>query len=392
MVNPSVKVCLTSPYLYPSVIGGAERYVYHLAHGLEKLGLEVVVIASKPKQESSEKSLSGVRTVLVNPTFHIGANPVPSTILEKIKQEKPDIVHTQAPTVFADLSVFSCRMLRIPAIATYHAEITQSSVPQAWLKLYNFMHHNLTLRNCDHVIVTTERYRTIMKKNLSESKICVIPVGIEKEFTEAKVPRKAKEELEISIHRLEFNPSSIALFVGVLDAHHMYKGVINLLEAFKLVLKEHQDCLLIIVGDGNKRSLYEMICRKLGLERNTLFMGFVPKELLLAIYSISNILVLPSTSISEGFGTVLLEALSRGCPVITTAYAGGSEVIQQENAGLVLDSPDPLSISRAISTLLEDRNFAKQCAENGMRSTKQKYTWDALSPRVLEIYKHYTDN
>jgi len=324
--------------------------------------------------------------------FQIGTNPVNLGVLRTIIQERPDIVHTQAPTIVADLSVFSCRLLGLPVVATYHAEITQSSIPRMSLKLYNTVHHNLTMRNCSKVIVTTKRYMIKLKRSIPESKICVIPVGIEKEFAETRVPQEITEELETRINRLGYYPRNIILFVGVLDSYHAYKGIENLLEAFKIVLERHKGSLLIIVGDGNRRPLYEALCGRLGLAHNALFMGFVARDTLLAIYSLCDALVLPSTSISEGFGTVLLEALSRGCPVITTIYAGGSEVVQQENAGIVINSPNPYLLSHAIMTLIENKSLAKKCAENGIRAIRQKYTWESLSHQILEIYKGCKNN
>lgn len=382
-----MKVCLTSPYLYPAVIGGAERYVYCLARSLRKLGLDIVIITSKPPDASAESPLEDFQVVFLSPIFRIGVNPITPMLFETIKREKPDIVHTQAPTITADLSVLSCKSLMIPIVLTYHADITESLAPYALLTLYNILHHRFTLRHCDRIITTTKRYMTrLQETGLPAHRISVLPVGIEKDFVEARISKKAKDQFERYISSLGFNPTFTILFVGVLDRYHMYKGVDKLLMAFRMVIDKHPDSLLIVAGGGDKLPFYKMLCKKLGLLRNTFFTGFVSKELLITLYSLSNMLVLPSTSLSEGFGTVLLEAMSRGCPVITTAYAGGAEVIQKEDAGVVVNTADPLSLSVAIRDFIENENLAKKYGKNGLHAIRQKYTWDALSPKVLEIY------
>lgn len=340
-----MKVCLTGSYSYPSVIGGAEKYLFCLASSLKKMGLDVIVIVSTPPTSPYTKTLANGDFVFLKPVFRIGANPITPTLFKAIKKEKPDIVHTNSPTIMADFSLLSCKSLRIPIISTYHGVITESSVPHNVLNLYDAFHNGFTLKNCDHIITTTDRYATILcNMGLSEHRISVVPVGIERKFLEARISEKAREKFEQYASRIDFSPAFIVLFVGRLDSHHKYKGLDELLHAFRLVVDHHPDSLLIVVGDGDRRPFYEMLCRSLRLNRNTIFFGSVSKDLLIALYSLSSLFVLPSTSFSEGFGIVLLEAMSRGCPVITTAYAGGAEAVKTEDAGIVIKTMNPVSL------------------------------------------------
>jgi glycosyltransferase involved in cell wall biosynthesis len=386
-----LRVCLTSPYVYPSVIGGAENYVYYLARSLRKLGLDVIVIASEPPDAIVKIPSRDLRVIFLKPVFRIGVNPVTPMLFEMIMREKPDIVHTQAPTVTADLSLLSCKLLKIPIVSTYHASIADSIVPYSLLTLYNVLHHGFTLRHCNYIITTTKRYMARLRTTgLPAHKIGVVPIGIEKDFIEAKISTKSRNQFQRCISKLRYSPAFSILFVGVLDRYHMYKGLDKLLIAFKMVVSKHPNSLLIVVGDGDKRRFYETLCKRLGLLRHTLFTGFVSKELLIALYSFSNLFVLPSTSLSEGFGIVLLEAMSRGCPVLTTTYAGGAEIIREEDAGVVINTADPFSLYRSIINFIDNENLAEKCGKRGLCAVRQKYTWTALSPKVLEIYKRHT--
>jgi glycosyltransferase involved in cell wall biosynthesis len=393
-VDLDLKVCLTSSYLYPSVVGGAERYVYSLARGLRKLGLEITIITSRLGESSCERaSESGIRTIFVHPLLSIGANPLAPDLLRILKKEAPDIVHMQAPTLFGDVTALSSRFLGIPVVSTYHGNITQSSVPHSLLKLYNLLHLNMSLKKCNHIITTTSRYMTILEQGgISQANISVIPVGVEREFADAKVHPEAEDRFEELVHEIKYTPKFRLLFVGALDRYHEYKGLENLLIAFRTIVQNHPDSLLIIVGDGDKKLFYEVLADDLGVGQNTLFTGWVSRELLIAMYSRSDLFVLPSCSFSEGFGIVLLEAISRGCPVLTTIYAGGSEAVREAKAGIVVDGADAQLLSGAIETFINDAEFTESCKKNGVSEVKQKYTWDIISPEISKIYKLYTRN
>jgi glycosyltransferase involved in cell wall biosynthesis len=84
--------------------------------------------------------------------------------------------------------------------------------------------------------------------------------------------------------------------------------------------------------------------------------------------------------------------MSRSCPVITTVFAGGAEVVQKEEAGIVVRSADPDSLSKAIAYIAENKDLAKRWGKIGREAVKEKYTWDALSKRFVEIYEECASN
>jgi glycosyltransferase involved in cell wall biosynthesis len=355
------------------------------------LGLEVVVITSKPREKPVKNPFkTSVNTTFLRSTLNVGANPFAPNLLNALKRENADVLHTQAPTLYGDLTTFSGRILGTPVVATYHGSITKSSIPGPMLKLYNIMHPALSLKQCNHIIVTTSRYNTVLENmGLSKTSISVIPVGIEKEFAEAEVPSDADSEFEKLVYGLKRKAGFKLLFVGALDRHHFYKGLENLLLAFSTIVRVYHDSILIVVGDGERKTFYKRLATDLGISSSTLFVGWVPKKLLIALYSRSDLFVLPSCSFSEGFGIVLLEAMSRGCPVLTTYYAGGSEAVRKGKAGIVINSADPRLLSEAITVFMKNKDFAQKCGRNGLMTVRREYTWEILSEKILKIYKQY---
>ena len=390
----SLKIAITSPYVYPSVIGGAEKYVYCLARSMAKLGLEVVVLTSKPPKGQPEQPIQeDVKTVFLNPLLSIGANPLTIGLLEALKRERPNIIHMQAPTLCGDLSVGFGRLLRIPVITTFHGGITRSSAPSFLLKLYNTLYPKLSLNHCDHTIVTTQHYMSILEQmGVRKDNMSIVPVGVERSFIDSVVPQASENAFDALISKSGHAPRFRLLFVGALDRHHAYKGVECLLKALKLVIQRHSDVLLVVAGDGDRKTYYADLASNLGIDRYVLFAGWMPDELLLTAYSRCDLFVLPSSSHSEGFGIVLLEAMSRGCPVLTTTCAGGAEAVHEAKAGIVVESADPVLVSKAILRFIEDEDFAEKCGKNGLNAVALKYTWDTIAKRILKVYNQHARN
>ncbi|HJW97625.1 MAG TPA: glycosyltransferase family 4 protein [Candidatus Bathyarchaeia archaeon] len=384
-----MKICITSPYVYPSRIGGAEKYVSCLARSLTKTGTEVIVLTSKHSKLQTARSVrNGIETVYLNPWVNIGANPLTPRLFDAIKRERPNIIHMQAPTLYGDFSTCSGRLLRIPVVATFHGCITKSSAPGFLLSMYNVVYPNFTLNHCDRVIVTTRQNMWLLEQmGLKKEVLSVVPVGVERSFIDSSISTESEDEFSALISKVGGVQKAKLLFAGALDRHHAYKGLENLLAALKLVVKARPDVLLIVVGDGDRRAYYETLAKDLGIGQNVLFTGWVSDELLLTAYSRSDLFVLPSRSYSEGFGIVLLEAMSRGCPVLTTAFAGGAEAVRDAGAGIVVENPDPVLLSNAIMKFVDNQDYAGKCGRNGMIAVDLKYTWDIVVERILNIYK-----
>jgi len=112
------------------------------------------------------------------------------------------------------------------------------------------------------------------------------------------------------------------LFVGRLERR---KGLDCLLAAYGKVKKEFPNLRLIIVGTGAKLAKYKSTVEEDNLT-DVVFAGFVPKKNLPRYYSSADISCFPATS-AESFGTVLLEAMANGKPVVASNVGGYNEVL-----------------------------------------------------------------
>jgi len=149
-----------------------------------------------------------------------------------------------------------------------------------------------------------------------------------------------------------------------------WKRLDLLIDAFA-DLRQRHDARLLIVGEGPGRSAAAEQIRQLGLSANAETVGWVDDPLQFAARAWA--FVLPSDE--EGFAQVLTEAMSTGCPVITTDAQGGGPHFVTDNGryGLLVPRGDPLKLAEAMERILQPDVRARY-AELG------KQRADALSP------------
>jgi len=154
-----------------------------------------------------------------------------------------------------------------------------------------------------------------------------------------------------------------ALFVGRLMRE---KGVFELVEAF-VDVRQRVDCELMIVGEGDEkeeRKLRDRIHR-LGMEDHVSMPGYLSGSALSDAYRKASIFVLPSWS--EGFPTVLAEAMDAGLPVVTTRIRGAADhLVAGENA-LFVEPRDVKALASAITMLVADPELRKRMASANRR-------------------------
>lgn len=178
----------------------------------------------------------------------------------------------------------------------------------------------------------------------------------------------------------------VMIFVGGLDAPHYFKGVEILLQAIKRVDYEHFK--VMIVGDGDLRPRYIKMSELLGLTDRVTFCGRVSDEMLPAHYAAADFHVLPSLTMGEAFGIVLLEAMATGKPVIASNLPGVRSVVDVGEDGFVSTPNDVDDLASKIRQML-DLNDDKRAAMgmSGRAKVERKYAWPQIIEKLEKTYK-----
>jgi glycosyltransferase involved in cell wall biosynthesis len=175
-------------------------------------------------------------------------------------------------------------------------------------------------------------------------------------------------------------PSPRVLFVGRLIET---KGIFELVEAFPSVL-EQTPCRLVLVGEGARELELRQRIHRLGLEDHVTIPGYLSGSDLGDQYRAASLFVLPSWS--EGFPTVLAEAMDAGLPIVTTRIRGAADhLVAGENA-LLVEPRDVEGLAAAMTQLLRDDNLRVRMA-SANRERLQMFEPETVAGEYLEVLR-----
>lgn len=171
--------------------------------------------------------------------------------------------------------------------------------------------------------------------------------------------------------------------VGMVGQISRMKGHIFCLQALAKLKEEGLNMEVFIVGDGAERVSLEKLCRDVGITAH--FPGNVLN--VSKYYNQFDIFVHPS--LSEGFGMVIVEAMSAGLPVIATNVGGIPEIITHGENGILVEPASAESIKRAIFLLISDKEMRIRLSKNALKTYSDKYTFRKYIQQIDTIYSNY---
>jgi glycosyltransferase involved in cell wall biosynthesis len=203
----------------------------------------------------------------------------------------------------------------------------------------------------------------------------VIYEGVEEEFLDPIDPSLI-QKANLSLGGIK----NYLLYVGVWMNH---KNLRRLLEAFALVRKTYPDLKLVMTGQPVPA--YSPVLKeaeRLQVTDHIIFPGFVPSDVLPAIYANAACFVFPS--LYEGFGLPPLEAAARGVPVVTSNVSSLPEIMG--NAAHYVNPEDEMDIARGLIRVLAERTYRESLIEAGKQRARE-FSWRSCAQETLELYQ-----
>lgn len=197
------------------------------------------------------------------------------------------------------------------------------------------------------------------------------------------------EGIDLQLWAPERDPDELAALDARRDPHTVLcvarqyprKRVIDLIEAFAIVVRRRPQARLVIIGDGPEHGALVQRRDALALEGVVRLLGALPDDgEVRAWYGRSSVFCLPSEQ--EGFGIVFLEAMASGLPVVSTTAAAIPEVVPDGRAGLLVPPRDPAALAEALLRLLEDDALRSRLRDCG-RLHARGYSWERVADRFL---------
>lgn len=238
-----------------------------------------------------------------------------------------------------------------------------------------------SVRRADFIIADSENTRNdlVVLLGVQPDSIAVVPGGVEERFA----PVRDADQLRRARRHLGVGNAPFVLAIGVLEPR---KNLNRLMDAF-CALKQRgggpADLKLVLAG--GKGWLFDGIFEhhaESPVREDILMPGFVPDEMLPAIYSAAEVLAFPS--LYEGFGLPILEAMACGTPVVASRASCLPEVA--EGAALMIDPTSVDGLSAALEQVLSDAEQRARLIEQG-RQRASEYTWRLAAERLLQVYQ-----
>jgi rhamnosyl/mannosyltransferase len=130
----------------------------------------------------------------------------------------------------------------------------------------------------------------------------------------------------------------------------------------------------------------------LGLQGKVHFLGQVSDQELPVHYHASDLFVLPASERSEAFGTVLVEAMASGLPVISTELGTGTSAVNVHGeTGLVVEARNREALRHAIQVLLDNRSLRHSMGQEARRRALSQYSVRQMVERTEAIYAELLD-
>jgi glycosyltransferase involved in cell wall biosynthesis len=334
-------VMLCSPSM---VMGGAERYLLNLSDGLLAEGNDVTIVLMEATGPLFGEIDSRCRVIPINRPRAIKSVGALAKVFE---ENIPDIVisfQTHMNVIVSIAMILSRKT--IPLIVTEHAPVSnhiKNDIPRL-TRIKNYMMliaAKFLYRRAYKLIGVSagviQEYREFTRLPAHRVKSISTPIVTPKLLKQAQQEPthlwllEKKQPVIISMGRLE-----------------KVKDHITLLEAFVL-LRKQMDVRLIILGEGSEREVLESFIA----DRNIEAFVDLPGIAINPFREMAHADLYVQTSIYEGFGNVLVEAMACGLPVISTnCPVGPGEILRNGEFGVLLPVRDAVSLANEMARML----------------------------------------
>lgn len=327
---------------------------------------------------ASHLPASGIRTLVVCPTARLVAahrrrelgireyryldlpfynRVILRRIVKELGSDLPDVIHIQSRRMLRQ-GKWLARRLNRPYILTVHDYLG----PQERVHLND--------PPCSQVITVSESVRRdfVARTNVRPDIVTVISSGVELNV-------QAREEPIL-------DPGHVPV-IGTAGPLEAVKGLPFFLGAASRVLQTGRDVEFLIAGAGPEEANLRRLARELGISSKV---TFVPYMLDFAeSLSAMDIFCLPS--LQQGLGTIMLEAMALGIPVIASRVGGVYSVIHDQHNGLLVPPSNSRQLADRILELLCDPLRARHIGENGRELVRDEFGLRRMVELTAELYR-----
>ncbi len=222
----------------------------------------------------------------------------------------------------------------------------------------------------------------------------VIPMGVDVEFFSSGVGGGAEGSKVPKREESGERDNTVKIInVGRLIP---LKGQEYLISALALIKEKFPNARLTLVGDGPYRERLVKHSQNAGVYDSVVFKNEVTHHEIPRLLYEHDIFVLPSvvmpTGETEGLGTVLIEAMAAGLPVVGSRVGGIGDIIEDGVNGILIEERSPQGICDAVIKIANDDDFRGRITRKAMEDVKERFSWEAIAPKFDELFNKVLRN
>ena len=230
-------------------------------------------------------------------------------------------------------------------------------------------------RQVDFFIAASEAIRKMLVADgVPSERAVTVHEGIDLEHVLAAPP--------VNVHQAFWLPHQ-APVVGNVAALVPHKGHRHLIEAAHLVVREMPDTRFLILGEGELREQLERQIRDYHLEKHVPLPGFRTD----VIGCIKGFDLFVMSSVTEGLGTSLLDAMACSRASVATRAGGIPELVQAGRTGVLVEPRDHAAMAREIVRLLKDDGLRRQMGEAARTRVAERFTVERMIAETAAVYE-----
>lgn len=377
--------CLT--HEYPPVGGGGSTTIHEINLRLSQMGYNINVLTTAFRNAPTKEKIGNIHIERLYSHRREQATPsldsitiyaLSSTYHALRYYNESDIIHAYFVIPAGIPGYFMKKIRKKPFIVTiFGADIYDPTRFKLERTIMNSIAIKRILESAD--IVTTISHDLVSRiKEVYDTNVEIIHCGVDITKFHPENTERVKEDLGLDTNKTQI------LSVGRLVKR---KGFDNLLYTLKGVLKEHDDVKLTIIGQGPEKEHLKEIINRLDLQTNVSLVGFVDEEQLIKYYQACDIFAL--SSLHEGQGCTILEAMGCGKPIVATNVGGIPDSVIINYNGILVPPNDPKNMGDALLTLIEDGDLRSIMATNSRNRAVNKFDWEVIANQISKIYSEH---
>ena len=339
-------------------VRGSSAYTLHMVQRLKDHNVTATVVCSDARAVDPERRA----TLAIEEYAHLKMPLWGRVVLELMRrnllQDVPDLVHVQSRDMLSR-GAWVARRLQRPLLLTVHDCLGSR-------ERLRFDH-----RVGRRIIAVSDSVRSalLQQAGLAKDMVTVIHSGVDTNINVDLPP--------------VLDPGHVPV-VGTAGPLEAVKGLPFFLNAAQKVLATGRDVEFLVSGAGPEEGRLRRLATTLGIDQHVAFVpnlfDFSPS------LSAMDIFCLPS--LSQGLGTIMLEAMALGKPVIATQVGGVEQIVRDNETGLNIPPSNSGRLSERILELLDDPARARAIGEAGRQFVQCDFGVDRMVASTTEVYRN----